>query len=198
MSDVFDPSEATIEEVATHLETADEAERDRVFAAERAGKARKGVLELAPFDPSSSSVADVVAHLEAADDAERERVLEAERAGKARKGVLEAKLEGIGPLGATTTLREDFLGRNIVDPTGVAKDFLGRATTSTADFSGRPLRRPVRAMATVLALGAEVQYPTGEKFVVKTAGTTHATVVPAVPAVGADVTDGTAVLTRQR
>lgn len=157
-------------------------------------------LEAEVFDPAEHTVDDVLEHLAGADADERGRVLELESQGKARKGVLEAKLgdDELGPLGATTTLREDYLGRNLVDPTGVAKDYLGRATTATADSTGRPLRRPVRAMSTALALGAEVQYPTGEKFIVKTAGTTHATVVPAVPAIGADVTDGTAVLTRQR
>jgi hypothetical protein len=45
--------------------------------------------------------------------------------------------------------------------------------------------------------GQLIQYATGQDFVVKTAGTTAAS-APAVPAVGADVTDGTAVLTRTR
>jgi len=41
---LFDPSEHTVEDVETYLETADEAETDRVLAAERAGKARKGIV----------------------------------------------------------------------------------------------------------------------------------------------------------
>lgn len=40
----FDPTDATVEEVNTYLEGADEAERDRVLAAEAAGKARKGII----------------------------------------------------------------------------------------------------------------------------------------------------------
>lgn len=43
----FDPAEATIAEVEDYLDGVDEAERDRVLAAEAAGKNRKGVLDLA-------------------------------------------------------------------------------------------------------------------------------------------------------
>jgi hypothetical protein len=41
---VFDPSEHTVAQVLAHLDKADDDERDRVLAAERAGKARAGVL----------------------------------------------------------------------------------------------------------------------------------------------------------
>lgn len=41
----FDPSEATVEEVNTYLEGADDAERTRVLEAEAAGKNRKGIIE---------------------------------------------------------------------------------------------------------------------------------------------------------
>ena len=41
---VFDPSNATVDEVLAHLDKSDDDERDRVLAAERAGKARKGIL----------------------------------------------------------------------------------------------------------------------------------------------------------
>lgn len=40
----FDPSESNIDEVKAYLATADDAERERVLAAEEAGKARKGIL----------------------------------------------------------------------------------------------------------------------------------------------------------
>jgi len=40
----FDPSKATVDEVNTYLEGADEAERERVLAAETAGKARKSII----------------------------------------------------------------------------------------------------------------------------------------------------------
>lgn len=41
---IFDPADHNVEDVLAHLEKADDDERDRVLAAERAGKARKGVL----------------------------------------------------------------------------------------------------------------------------------------------------------
>lgn len=41
----FDPSKATVEEVNTYLEGADEAERARVLEAEAAGKNRKSIVE---------------------------------------------------------------------------------------------------------------------------------------------------------
>jgi hypothetical protein len=45
--ETFDPSKATVDEVAEYLEGADETERERVLAAEAEGKKRKGVLDLA-------------------------------------------------------------------------------------------------------------------------------------------------------
>jgi hypothetical protein len=98
---------------------------------------------------------------------------------------------------ATTTFREDYLGRDLVAPTVNALDSLGRVTTSTADFIGRPLRRVVRANTTAVSLGQEIQFTGGEKFVVTVAGTTAAS-PPTAPAVGATVVDGTATLLRQK
>lgn len=40
----YDPSQHTVDEVQEYLATADDAERDRVLAAERDGKARVGIL----------------------------------------------------------------------------------------------------------------------------------------------------------
>jgi hypothetical protein len=97
---------------------------------------------------------------------------------------------------ATTSLRDDYLGRNLQAPTVNSLDHLGRATTSTTDFLGRPLRRALRVNSTAYAAGVELSFSGGQEFVVKTAGTTAAS-QPSAPAVGADVTDGTAVLTRQ-
>lgn len=99
---------------------------------------------------------------------------------------------------ATTTFRDDFLGREITAPTSNALDHLGRPTTSTVDFMGRSLRRTIRANSAVWTLGQEIQYPDGSEYSVTTAGTAHASVTPATPAVGANVTDGTAVLRRTR
>jgi hypothetical protein len=98
---------------------------------------------------------------------------------------------------ATTTFREDFLGRDLVAPGTNSLDTFGRATTSTADFIGRPLRRGVRANSTAVVLGQEIQFTGGEKFVVTVAGTTAAS-APSPPAVGATVADGTATILRQK
>lgn len=98
---------------------------------------------------------------------------------------------------ATTSFREDFLGRDLVAPTVASLDFMGRVTTSTVDSFGRALRRIVRANSTAVTLGQEIQFTGGTKYVVKTAGTTAGS-APSVPALGADVTDGTAVLTRTK
>lgn len=150
------------------------------------------------FDPDEHTVAEVLDHLDDNPD-DRDAVLEAEAAGKARKGVLEASFEadGLGPLGAVTSFREDFAGRDLVNPGVNALDYLGRATTATGDYMGVPLRRMLRANSTAVALKAELQFVGGAEFNVTTAGTT-AISEPAVPAVGATVTDGTAVLTRTK
>ena len=98
---------------------------------------------------------------------------------------------------ATTTFREDYLGRDLQAPTVNALDSLGRVTTSTVDFIGRPLRRVVRANTTAVTLGQEIQFTGGEKFTVTVAGTTAAA-PPSVPAVNATVVDGTATLLRTK
>lgn len=98
---------------------------------------------------------------------------------------------------ATTTFREDYLGRDLVTPASNALDSLGRATTSTADYTGRALRRVLRANTTAVALNQELQFTGGEKFIVTVAGTTAAS-APTAPAVGATVADGTATLLRQK
>lgn len=98
---------------------------------------------------------------------------------------------------ATTTFREDYLGRDLVAPTTNALDSLGRATTSTTDYMGRSLRRVLRANSTAVTVGQELQFAGGEKFIVTVAGTTAAA-PPAAPAVGATVVDGTATLLRQK
>lgn len=98
---------------------------------------------------------------------------------------------------ATTDFREDFLGRDLAAPTVAALDHIGRVTTATVDYMGRPLRRSLRANNTVYAAGAEIQFAAGTKYVVKTGGTSAGS-PPSIPAVGADVTDGTATLTRTK
>jgi len=98
---------------------------------------------------------------------------------------------------ATTTLREDFLGRDLQAPTVNALDFLGRPVTATVDTLGRSLRRVIRPVSAAVTLGQEVQVTDGKKYVVTVAGTTGAT-DPTPPAVGATVVDGTATLLRTK
>jgi hypothetical protein len=98
---------------------------------------------------------------------------------------------------ATTTFREDYLGRDLVAPTVNSLDALGRATTSTADYIGRPLRRALRANTTAVTLGQELQFVAGSKYTVTVAGTTAAA-EPTPPAVNATVADGTATLLRTK
>lgn len=96
---------------------------------------------------------------------------------------------------ATTTSRDDFMGRDLVTPASAAKDFLGRPTTASVDYLGRSLTRAVRANDTAYTLGQKIEFTGGEEFTVTTAGTS-ASSQPTAPAVGATVNDGTAVLTR--
>lgn len=98
---------------------------------------------------------------------------------------------------ATTALREDFLGRDLVAPTSASTDFIGRVTTSTVDSMGRALRRTLRVNSTAYSLNTELAYVDGKKFIVSVAGTTT-TVEQTAPAVGATVVDGTATLLRQK
>lgn len=98
---------------------------------------------------------------------------------------------------ATTTFREDWLGRDLIAPTVNALDYLGRVVTATNDVAGRPLRRVIRPISSAVTLNQEVQVADGKKYVVTVAGTTGAS-DPTPPAVGATVVDGTATLRRQR
>lgn len=98
---------------------------------------------------------------------------------------------------ATTTFREDYLGRDLQAPTVNALDSLGRATTATVDYMARPLRRVLRANSTAVTLNQELQFVGGTKYIVTVAGTT-AVAEPGAPAVGATVADGTATLLRQK
>jgi hypothetical protein len=98
---------------------------------------------------------------------------------------------------AVTAYREDHLGRDLVNPTVSAVDFLGRSVSSTADSIGRPLRRVLRPISAAVTLGQELQTTAGAKYTVAVAGTTGAS-DPTPPAVGATVADGSATLRRTR
>lgn len=96
---------------------------------------------------------------------------------------------------ATTTLRRDYLRRKIVDPTGTAKDALGRNTTSTADYMGRVMYSTVFAGTTAVSLNAIIESAAGVVYQVTTAGTTAAG-APTAPGVGNTVVSGTATFTQ--
>jgi hypothetical protein len=98
---------------------------------------------------------------------------------------------------ATTTFREDYLGRDLVAPGTNSLDHLGRATTATVDSTGRALRRVLRANTTAVTLGQELSFVGGTKYTVTVAGTTAAS-EPTPPAVAATVVDGTATLLRTK
>lgn len=98
---------------------------------------------------------------------------------------------------ATTTFREDYLGRDLVAPTVNSLDFLGVVTTSTVDRLGRGLRRVLRANTTAVTLNQELAFAAGTKYIVTVAGTTAAA-EPSIPAVNATVVDGTATLLRTK
>jgi hypothetical protein len=98
---------------------------------------------------------------------------------------------------ATTSFREDFLGRDLQNPATNALDFLGRPVTATVDGSGRPLRRLLRPVSGAVTLDQELQVADGKKYIVTVAGTTAAG-DPTPPAVGATVVNGTATLLRQK
>lgn len=98
---------------------------------------------------------------------------------------------------ATTTFREDYLGRDLQAPTVNSLDQLGVATTATVDRLGRSLRRVIRPVSAAVTLNQEIQVTDGKKYIVTVAGTTGAS-DPTPPAVGSTVADGTATLLRQK
>ena len=95
---------------------------------------------------------------------------------------------------ATTLFRRDHLLRPVVDPTGTAKDSLGRNLTSTADYLGRLLVAKPFAGTTALALNEYMQLAAGTPlFKTEVAGTTAAG-APTAPGHGNTVVSGTATL----
>jgi hypothetical protein len=98
---------------------------------------------------------------------------------------------------ATTTFRDDYLGRDLVTPASNALDYLGRVATSTVDYLGRSLRRVIRPVSSAVSLNQEIQVTDGKEYIVTVAGTTGAS-DPTPPAVGATVADGTATLLRTK
>jgi hypothetical protein len=98
----YDPLRYSVDEVNDYLDDADDAEKARVLAAERATQHRRAILEgrhakAAPaedempgsYDPAEHDVEQVNAYLDSADPAERSRVLVEERGNRHRKGIVE-------------------------------------------------------------------------------------------------------------
>ncbi|HEY9392631.1 MAG TPA: hypothetical protein VIP58_00790 [Nocardioides sp.] len=92
---------------------------------------------------------------------------------------------------ATSTRREDFLGRNLVTPASDSRDYLNRVTTATADYLGRSLTVVPHAITTAYAVGALVYLTGGAELVCTVAGTSSGTAPTAPGSVGGTVVDGT-------
>jgi hypothetical protein len=94
----------------------------------------------------------------------------------------------------TTTRKEDFLGRNLVNATpgtSDATDFAGRAVgASDKDFLGRALTVAPWAAETEYAVGDTV-YVTGGELVCTVAGESDEAAPTAPGSVGGTVEDGT-------
>jgi hypothetical protein len=91
----FDPGKYTVSDVHQYLATLSDADRERVFALERDGKARPTILEgpFARFDPSAHNVEEVAAYLARTDitEDERARVMAAEKSAESpRKGIVDS------------------------------------------------------------------------------------------------------------
>jgi hypothetical protein len=97
---------------------------------------------------------------------------------------------------ATTIFRRDHLLRKVVDPTGTAKDFIGRVTTSTVDSNGRLLVGKVFAGTTAYTLGEYIEVAGTTVYKVTVGGTTAAG-APTAPGYGATVVSGTATLRQE-
>lgn len=93
---------------------------------------------------------------------------------------------------ATTLFRRDHLLRAVVDPTGTAKDQLGRLTTSTADYLGRSLVAKPFAATTAVVLNEYMQLVAGTPLFKTTVAGTTAGSAPTPPGYGSTVVSGTA------
>src|SRR5262245_40940660 len=103
---------------------------------------------------------------------------------------------------ATSTKREDYASRQLVTPGSASKDYLGRATGSTTDYLGRSLRRTLRANDAVVAVGDEIQFTGGAKFVVTAIGSSPHQLAASPPSITATThnstqADGDATIKRQ-
>ncbi len=95
---------------------------------------------------------------------------------------------------ATTIFRRDHLLRRVVDPTGTAKDYIGRLTTSTVDSNGRALAAKDWPGAVAVTLGEYFDIAATRIVYQVTVAGTPAAGAPTAPGVGNTVVSGTATL----
>lgn len=92
---------------------------------------------------------------------------------------------------ATTTFRRDNLERKILNPGTTATDYLGRLTTATVDYIGRPLDAVLYTISTAYTLNQRVAHSTGPVMQCTVAGTSAAS-EPTLPGFGLTVISGAA------
>lgn len=102
----------------------------------------------------------------------------------------------------TTTRKDDYLGRSLVNATpgtSQAVDTLGRnVQTGDLDYLGRNLTDKPWAASTATSVGTLVYLSGGQELTCTTAGTTGATAPTAPGSVGGTVTDGSVTWTRTK
>ena len=97
---------------------------------------------------------------------------------------------------ASTTFRRDFLGRQLITPSGTGTDYMGRLIlASDKDYMGRALVAKQWAISTAFTLGQTMQGANSStiEYACTVAGTTLGSGSgPVAPGYGLTVTDGTA------
>jgi hypothetical protein len=97
---------------------------------------------------------------------------------------------------ATTIFRRDHLLRKLVNPASASVDSVGRVTTSTVDYMGRPLVAIVFPNTTVVVVNTYVEVAGTTVYKVTVGGTT-AGAPPTAPGYGLTVVSGTATLRQE-
>jgi hypothetical protein len=97
---------------------------------------------------------------------------------------------------ATTIFRRDHLLRKLVNPASASVDSIGRVTTSTVDYMGRPLVAIVFPLTTVVVVNTWVEVSGTTVYKVTVGGTTAGS-NPTAPGYGNTVVSGTATLRQE-